>query len=107
MFKYIELVYNIGIRGFVFDEKGCLIEGVKIIIENCVKKVKIYKDGDYWCLLVFGSYIVWVVKKKYKNLRKIIMIDLDVIVYVNFIFVRKRLKNFNRCWLVMKMNFVV
>ena len=97
-------MHNTGIRGFVFDEKGRPIEGAKIIIENRAKKVKTYKDGDYWRLLVPGSYIVRVAKKKYKNSRKTITIDPDAIAYANFTLVRKRSKDFNRRRPVTKMN---
>lgn len=107
LFKFIELVYKFGIRGFVVDEKGFFFEGVRIIIENCVKKIKIFKDGDFWWFLVLGNYIVCVVKCRYKNFKKIVIVELDVLIVVNFILVRKNLNNFNRCWLVMKFSGVV
>ena len=104
LLKYIELVHNTGIRGFVFDDKGRPIEGAKIIIENRAKKVKTYKDGDYWRLLVPGNYIIRVAKRKYKNSKKTITVDPDAIAYANFTLVRKRSKNFSRRRLAAKMN---
>ena len=100
-------MHSTGIKGFVFDEKGSPIEGAKIVIENRAKKIKTYKDGDYWRLLVPGNYTVRVAKRRYKNSRKTITIDPDVLTYVNFTLVRKRSKKFNRRRPAVKVNPVV
>lgn len=96
LLKFIELVHKTGIRGFVVDEKGRPLEGARIIIENRAKKIKTFKDGDYWRLLVPGNYTVRVAKRRYKNSKKKVTVGSDVPTVVNFTLVRKRAKNFNR-----------
>lgn len=96
LLKYVELVHKTGIRGFVVDEKGRPLEGARIIIENRAKKIKTFKDGDYWRLLVPGNYTVRVAKRKYKNSKKKVTVLSDAPTVVNFTLVRKRAKNFNK-----------
>ena len=96
LIKYIELVHTTGIRGFVVDEKGRPIDGARIVIENRAKKIKTYKDGDYWRLLVPGNYTIRVAKRRYKNSKKKVTVVPDVPTVVNFTLVRRRPKNFNR-----------
>lgn len=55
-----------GIRGLVKDEEGKPIKGARISIANRRKDVFSYKDGDYWRLLVPGSYEVSVAAKGYE-----------------------------------------
>ena len=96
LLKFIELVHKSGIRGFVVDEKGRPLEGARIIIENRAKKIKTFKDGDFWRLLVPGNYTVRVAKRRYKNSKKIVTVEADVSTVVNFTMFKKDSKNFDR-----------
>ena len=84
MIKFIELVHTTGIRGFVFDDKGRPIQGARIVVEDRAKKVKTYEDGDFWRLLVPGSYIIRAAKRKYKSVKKRVVINPRLITVVNF-----------------------
>lgn len=78
-----------GIRGFVLDEDGNPIPGAKIVVGDRTKKIKTWKDGDFWRLVTAGTYVVKARKHGYKNSRKIIEVSGNVSTFVNFTLVKK------------------
>lgn len=67
-FSQVKLVQSVhmGIRGFVFNQKGLPIEDAVISVEGIAKNVTTDKLGDYWRLLTPNSlYTIWVHKGGY------------------------------------------
>lgn len=90
LLKYIELVHTTGIRGFVVDEKGRPLEGARVIVENRAKKIKTYKDGDFWRLLVPGNYTIRVAKRRYKNTKLRVTVNPNQATVVNITLLSKK-----------------
>lgn len=82
-------MHTTGIRGFVNDEDGNPLEGVKISVGDRTKKIKTFKDGDFWRLLVPGKYIVRAKKRGFMNSRKMVEVFNDTSTFVNFTMVDK------------------
>lgn len=59
LYKYIEATH-MGIRGIVKDTNGKPIEGAEIIVEGIDHTVRTTKQGEYWRLLVPGTYKIGV-----------------------------------------------
>jgi len=89
LLNYINLVHTTGIRGFVTDLDGNSLEGVKISVGDRTKKIKTFKDGDFWRLLVPGKYLVRAKKRGYMNSRKVIEVLNGTSTFVNFTMVPK------------------
>ncbi|KAK3707976.1 hypothetical protein QZH41_010737 [Actinostola sp. cb2023] len=89
LLNYINMVHTTGIRGFVNDEDGNPISDVKIIVGDRTKKIKTFKDGDFWRLLTPGKYLVKARKRGYKHSRKIVQVYNETSTVINFTLVAK------------------
>ena len=90
LLNYTDLVHKLGVHGFVMDEDGQPIEGAKIIVDTRTKIIRSHVTGDYWRLLVPGSYTVRAAKRGYKNKRKKVEIPVGSSVELNFTLIWKR-----------------
>ena len=76
-------------HGFVLDDEGNPIEGAKIIVDSRTKLIRTHESGDYWRLLVPGTYTIRAAKRHYKNSRKTVVIPEGSSISLNFTLVRK------------------
>lgn len=82
-------MHTTGIRGFVTDENGNPIEGVKIVVGDRTKKIETFKDGDFWRLLVPGKYIIKARKRGYNKVKRIVRVMNGTSTLINFTMVAK------------------
>ena len=75
---------NKGIRGFVKDHKGNVIKGARISVGDRKHDIKTANDGDYWRLLVPGTYDVECHAKGFKPTAKNIDVGIGDAAVVNF-----------------------
>ena len=61
-----------GVKGFVRDVHGEPLEGASISVSDRQHPVATATDGDYWRLLVPGSYELQATKAGYKPQRKVV-----------------------------------
>ncbi|XP_055343497.1 carboxypeptidase D-like [Paramacrobiotus metropolitanus] len=74
-----------GVKGFVRDEAGQPLEGVSVQVEGIDHVVTSAVDGDYWRLLVPGTYRLFAYKKGYETeRRKVTVLAETPAVVVNF-----------------------
>jgi carboxypeptidase D len=66
LLAYMEEVHK-GVKGFVFDSNGKGIEDALIHVEGIDHDVKSASDGDYWRLLLPGTYTLVISKKGYRS----------------------------------------
>ncbi len=66
LIAYIQQVHN-GVVGFIKNSSGKAIAGAVIGVSDRNHIVTSAKDGDYWRLLVSGTYIIQVSAEGYKN----------------------------------------
>ncbi|KXJ11300.1 Carboxypeptidase D [Exaiptasia diaphana] len=92
LLNYINLVHTTGIRGFVKDENGNPIEGVRIIVGDRTKKIETFKDGDFWRLLVPGKYLIKGRKRGYKKVKRVVQVMNGTSTVVNFTMIAKNKK---------------
>lgn len=64
-----------GVKGFVFDSTGVPLADAIIEVEGISHQVKSAVDGDYWRLLVPGSYRITVFKKGYSRDRRKVTVE--------------------------------
>ena len=48
-----------GVKGIVVDQNGKPVEGAKVEVEGIDKKTVTSKRGEFWRLLLPGTYTVW------------------------------------------------
>ena len=48
-----------GVKGVVVDQNGKAVEGAKVEVEGIDKKTVTSKRGEFWRLLLPGTYTVW------------------------------------------------
>ncbi|XP_023245704.1 carboxypeptidase D [Copidosoma floridanum] len=58
LLKYLEQAH-IGIKGFVVDTEGQPIEGAEIVVVGINKNITSSRRGEYWRLLLPGTYTVY------------------------------------------------
>lgn len=78
-----------GIKGFVKDEEGNPLENVKILVSDRKHDVTTYKDGDYWRILLPGTYQISAQMKGYNSAEKIHTVDLEEAKMINFTLTKK------------------
>jgi len=83
LIKFIENA-NRGIKGFVKDHKGNVIKGARISVGDRKHDIKTAEDGDYWRLLVPGTYDVECHAKGFKPIAKNIDVGVGDSAMVNF-----------------------
>lgn len=71
------------------DENGEPLENVKIIVNDRKHDIKTYQNGDYWRILLPGTYQVSAHLKGYNSIEKILTVDLEEAQIVNFTLVKK------------------
>src|SRR5207249_2946027 len=62
LIAFLEEVHK-GVKGFVFDSSGNPVENASIVVEGIDHNVVSLEDGDYYRLLVPGTYNLLVQKK--------------------------------------------
>ena len=72
LLAYIQEVHK-GIKGFVFDNKGKPVNNATIKVEGIAHNVTSYTEGDYWRLLIAGTYNVTALKNGYKPQTKTVI----------------------------------
>ncbi|KAG5333446.1 CBPD Carboxypeptidase, partial [Acromyrmex heyeri] len=65
LIKYLEQVH-IGIKGFVFSKDGRPIERANVVVEGINHNVTTTSNGEYWRLLLPGTYSVYCVAWGYE-----------------------------------------
>jgi len=83
LIKFIENA-NRGIKGFVKDHKGKVIKGARVSVGDRKHDIKTSDDGDYWRLLVPGTYDVECHAKGFKAISKNIDVSIGDAAMVNF-----------------------
>ena len=81
---YFSLKANRGIKGFVKDHKGNVIKGARVSVGDRKHDIKTSDDGDYWRLLVPGTYDVECHAKGFKAISKNIDVSIGDAAMVNF-----------------------
>ena len=71
------------------DKDGGPLAGARIIVGDRTKKIRTQKDGDFWRLLVPGTYNIRVAKRGYLNARKTVTVYPEMSTFVNFTLVKK------------------
>ncbi len=66
LLSFIQQVHN-GVSGFVMDNTGVGIKGAVIAVSGREHVVASAKDGDYWRLLIPGTYSILVTSEGYEN----------------------------------------
>lgn len=66
LIKYLEQAH-IGIKGFVRRQDGEPIQGAKIIVEGINHNVTTTVDGEYWRLLLPGTYSIYATAWRYES----------------------------------------
>ncbi|XP_014246155.1 carboxypeptidase D-like [Cimex lectularius] len=74
LLTFMEQVH-IGIRGFVTSSSGNYIRGVNIFVSNGSKPVRTYINGDYWKLLLPGTYNVTAQIDGYEEQTKTVKVE--------------------------------
>ncbi|XP_065657239.1 carboxypeptidase D [Hydra vulgaris] len=88
LIKFIEMASK-GIKGFVKDENGNSIKGARISIGDRKHDIRSAEDGDYWRLLVPGTYEVECRAKGFHAVSKNVEVGTGDAVFVNFTMVPK------------------
>jgi len=83
LIKFIEEVHK-GVKGFVRDGKGQPIKGAQIKVEGRNHTVHSHEHGDFWRLLVPGSYMFKVTKDGYGESKKQVKVTSGAAEVVNF-----------------------
>ncbi len=71
-------------KGFVKDINGQPLEGATITVSDRQHPVTTATDGDYWRLLVPGSYEIQATKTGYKPKRKVIEVHSEHVSVLDF-----------------------
>lgn len=58
LLQYLEQAH-IGIKGLVTDSSGQPIQDARIVVEGINKNITSTNRGEYWRLLLPGTYTVW------------------------------------------------
>jgi len=83
LLAYIQEVHK-GLKGFVFDTNGKPVSNATISVEGIAHNVSSYTDGDYWRLLVPGSYNITALKTGYKPQTKTVLTKSAFVTQLNF-----------------------
>eukprot|EP00112_Aurelia_sp_Birch-Aquarium-sp1_P017416 Seg4035.2 transcript_id=Seg4035.2/GoldUCD/mRNA.D3Y31 product="Carboxypeptidase D" protein_id=Seg4035.2/GoldUCD/D3Y31 len=81
--SYLSMAHR-GIKGFVKDQQGKPIKGATVSIGDRRHDIKTEKDGDFWRLLVPGTYDVTVRSKGLKPILKSVEVSPGAATLVNF-----------------------
>lgn len=87
LLAFIKQVHN-GVKGFVKNTAGQPISGAMITVTDRQHTVKSVKDGDYWRLLVPGSYTVNVTADGYQPASAQVSVPQQGAITVNFTLLR-------------------
>lgn len=86
--KIIKLIISnqvhTGVKGFVKDNDDKPLEGASISVSDRQHPVTTAADGDYWRLLVPGSYEIQASCEGYKPQRKVVEVHSDKVSVLNF-----------------------
>lgn len=89
LIDYIQQVHN-GVAGFVFNDRGEPIEGATIDVSGRDHPVKSVTDGDYWRLLVPGTYTLTVSADGYRDSSVQVTVPDTGVVRQNFTLLKER-----------------
>ncbi|XP_028403606.1 carboxypeptidase D-like [Dendronephthya gigantea] len=81
--NFIKEVHT-GVKGFVKDIHGKPLAGASVTVSDRQHPVATAKDGDYWRLLVPGSYEIQAISTGYKPQRKVIEVHSDKVAVLDF-----------------------
>ncbi|XP_068726921.1 carboxypeptidase D-like [Montipora capricornis] len=91
LLNYIEQIHS-GVHGFVKDEDGGPIDGARISVSNRRHDVFSAHDGDFWRLLVPGSYEITVSARGFEQETKTCTVLSNKAATLNFELKRMRLR---------------
>ena len=74
-----------GVKGFVKDVNGKPIEGASVAVSDRRHPVVSAADGDYWRLLVPGSYELEASCSGFRSQKKVVEVHSDKVTEINFV----------------------
>jgi carboxypeptidase D len=83
LIAFLEEVHK-GVKGFVFDMNGKPIKNATIHVEGIDHDVYSVTDGDYWRLLIPGTYKITAHKRGYRSQTKTLQITSGFATQINF-----------------------